>query len=758
LTSLVNAGVAASGGATLSAEIGGRAGRFGRSDSLDNVVRQLEQLSHRDLRAIATRLGLRRRASHDRNVWISAIATAWSDPTCAARFRALLSPTALMVLARLQSAGSLPAGLFLADFGPLRRAGHRSNWDPPPWKAPSSPAEELFYCGLLVVDEHSVTVSAASRALAADMPCAEAGRADLVEADGAAYEDRRRALVHDVGQWLIFLTSEAPALAWDRWLRRRDLDALRTRLYGPIPAGFPQACSHARSHATDPYLRLVAFLAAAGGLVQSNGLTPLAWRWLTLAPTEQYQHLWLSWLAAAPDLAGKYRQPGGRLPPPWPRVLVDRLPATGCTFTAQDLVNAVLGGTPELGAFFAAHFTQLSEIDRTVLTVLQHALVPLSAVDLVAGGSGAGTRFVARPLRLSAVDWRSQGQADGRGRCTETPAGSLQVAVPWDAPLAHQAALALFARHQDELRSAATREHVYGLDEESVAVAAARGHGLPALLDAMTVLCGDAPEGRSPRLAAWWDAGRRIEITLAPLLRTSSPDLMRQLHEDPQVAAMLGELLAPTTCLLRTSPRAAQQALQAAGRPAVVVGEAQPAALPEKAAPRAGPEGGLAAWLAAQLYAALGQHLPLPAPFPQGQLAAWWAALSPAEQAAASSARIELLDSLAALLDGQTFAPPPETTDPARWVELLAEAIAAGAWVEMTYFSAGRNLLTKRTIEPYWLETRRRAIYVRGYCLSAARVRLFRLDRIQSLAVVPAGTQEAMPAGTKLAGADYTTT
>lgn len=696
---------------------------------MNGFVGQLGLLSHRDLRAIATRLGLRRRASHDRNAWISAIATAWSDPTCAARFRALLSPTALVVLARLQSARSLPAGLFLADFGPLRRADHRSSWDPPPWKAPSSPAEELFYCGLLLVDEHTVTVSAASRALAADPARAAADWAEPAVGDPAAYEVRRRVLVHDVGQWLIFLTSAAPALAWDRWLRRRDLEAFRKRLHEPAPTGF--------SHATDPYLRLVAYLAAAGGLVQSNRLTPLAWRWLALAPAEQYQHLWLSWLAAPPDLAGKFRQPAGRLPPPWPRVLVDRLPAAGGAFTAEDLVNAVLAGTPDLVGFFAAHFAQLSEIDRTVLAVVQQALVPLAAVDLVPGESGAETRFVARPLRLSRVDWRSEGQVDGRGRCTETPAGSLQVAVPWDAPLVHQAALALFARHRDERGSAAAREHVYALEEESVAAGAARDHGLPALLEAMSALCGAVPATWGPKLAAWWDAGRRIEVILAPLLRTSTADTMRQLHEDRDVAGVLGELLSPTACLLRTAPDAAQRALRAAGRPAVVTAGVADGATAEKPLLPTWSGGAMAAWLAAQLYAALGQHLPLPAPYPQGQPAAWWAALSPEEQAAASSARTELLQALAALLDGQTFAPPPITTDPARWVERLAEASAAGAWVEMTYFSAGRNLLTRRTIEPYWLETRRGAIYVRGYCLSAARVRLFRLDRIQSLTVVP---------------------
>jgi predicted DNA-binding transcriptional regulator YafY len=51
----------------------------------------------------------------------------------------------------------------------------------------------------------------------------------------------------------------------------------------------------------------------------------------------------------------------------------------------------------------------------------------------------------------------------------------------------------------------------------------------------------------------------------------------------------------------------------------------------------------------------------------------------------------------------------------------------------MTYFTAGRNLLTRRVVTPYWLEEHRGIPYLRADCHQAGKVLLFRLDRIQEL-------------------------
>ena len=86
------------------------------------------------------------------------------------------------------------------------------------------------------------------------------------------------------------------------------------------------------------------------------------------------------------------------------------------------------------------------------------------------------------------------------------------------------------------------------------------------------------------------------------------------------------------------------------------------------------------------------------------------------------------------MLDGQAFTPPPEPADPARWRPLIEQAIAAGADLELTYFTAGRNLLTRRSVTPYWIEEHNGISYLRADCHQAGHVRLFRLDRIQAIA------------------------
>ena len=85
------------------------------------------------------------------------------------------------------------------------------------------------------------------------------------------------------------------------------------------------------------------------------------------------------------------------------------------------------------------------------------------------------------------------------------------------------------------------------------------------------------------------------------------------------------------------------------------------------------------------------------------------------------------------MLDGRTFAPPPQPSDPARWRPLIESAVATGRTLTMHYFTAGRNVLTQRTVTPYWIEEHRGIPYLRADCHLAGRVRLFRLDRIQEL-------------------------
>ena len=123
----------------------------------------------------------------------------------------------------------------------------------------------------------------------------------------------------------------------------------------------------------------------------------------------------------------------------------------------------------------------------------------------------------------------------------------------------------------------------------------------------------------------------------------------------------------------------------------------------------------------------------MPAPLPTAHLAALFDQLAPPEQAALHAQLAQVEEDLRAALDQFPYTPPPQPTDPAVWRPLIIQAIDSQARLQMTYFTAGRNLTTSRLVEPYWLEEVRGVPYLRAYCHSAGRVLIFRLDRIEAL-------------------------
>ena len=95
---------------------------------------------------------------------------------------------------------------------------------------------------------------------------------------------------------------------------------------------------------------------------------------------------------------------------------------------------------------------------------------------------------------------------------------------------------------------------------------------------------------------------------------------------------------------------------------------------------------------------------------------------------------------LGQLLDGYHLMPPTipalYAVDSAARRQQLESALAARQALHIHYYTAGRNLLTERKIEPYWLEERHDSLYLRAYCHQAGRVLIFRVDRIQAVAAI----------------------
>jgi proteasome accessory factor C len=134
-----------------------------------------------------------------------------------------------------------------------------------------------------------------------------------------------------------------------------------------------------------------------------------------------------------------------------------------------------------------------------------------------------------------------------------------------------------------------------------------------------------------------------------------------------------------------------------------------------------------------KVYQGLGEIIRLPARTPQ-TLLEYLAALADEEDLAAAETAAEgVLNALREAIVGRApFPPYPEDGLPvAESLALIRQAL------EMDYYTAGRDVLTHRVVEPYRLEQRGQVRYLVGFCRRAQAERVFRLDRICSIVKVP---------------------
>ena len=178
----------------------------------------LEALPHRDVRGIATRLGVRRRGEHRKAGWIEGILQTWLASAGQAQIIAGLSPAARQAAIRLAQGGEFPAQLFLAEYGAVRRSRPDQRWLPPPWEAPQTISEELYYCGLLAATPPALLEKAVRLTLPADLQFLFAADALLgcLPASPDDTNNTAAALLHDVAQVLCFLIEQPgpDAIAW----------------------------------------------------------------------------------------------------------------------------------------------------------------------------------------------------------------------------------------------------------------------------------------------------------------------------------------------------------------------------------------------------------------------------------------------------------------------------------------------------------------------------------------------------------------
>jgi predicted DNA-binding transcriptional regulator YafY len=68
-------------------------------------------------------------------------------------------------------------------------------------------------------------------------------------------------------------------------------------------------------------------------------------------------------------------------------------------------------------------------------------------------------------------------------------------------------------------------------------------------------------------------------------------------------------------------------------------------------------------------------------------------------------------------------------------IDQLARAITKHRTIEMRYYTAGRDKVTRRKVDPYHVWYASGALYLIGYCHLRRDVRMFAVDRIQTLTV-----------------------
>jgi|GEM_PF-1721416 len=685
-----------------------------------------------DLRAIATRLAVDDSTLRTKPEWITAITAFWSTGPRRFVTLAALSPAARTALGRLLHYHHIPRLLFLAEFEAIRpaRGGYRPTV--PPWRDPVTPAEELFYAGLLHSGDTRPLHKAATVTLPDDLRLllatwmAEHARPEPVNVALAPPSPPTwLALLHDVAHLLVFLqgqTLSGVPLRAGRWLTADALRSFNRRLLRPEPEPLP------RSHKRTQRLRYLMFWATAAALHDQNTLTPAGWDWLDQPAGSQLLILWRALQDASRDLRMAFALPDGWLPPPWPQPLWHALAAAGESFTSTTLAAAMLADGAIATAYWFTQFEDIPMLEDMVEDLLAGPLLEFGLLETLPGAAPQMTFY-----RLSSLGrWLLlTSQVPWPPAPTPLPPiawqlASEQLTIDLPATLINRglAEIALFAERVDPPQPAGDLcIHRVRLTPPTLRRAAQADMPFVLLIDSLDAVGVSLPAQAIAQLRSWHAHAGHVRTGVYSVLRTADPAHMAALHATEPLRSHLIQLLSPTAALLDLTPAAVRPLIQDLGF--AVDGEAAASAHP--------PPADAALWLAGQLYAILRRHLPLPMAPPFADLDQLLARLDPAQQAVLHAWRDRLENDLQDLIDGRTFTAPANPSDPAQWIPQIEEAITTHAWLVMLYFSPARNLLTRRHIQPAWFETRRGVLYVLADCQEAGAVVTFRLDRIQEL-------------------------
>ncbi len=681
-----------------------------------------------DLRSIAIRLGVNRRDFVRKEDWIEAIDRFWFESSARCTVLAALSDDAKTALASLSVFPAIPRRLFLEQFGRLRQSTPSRLLRNAP---PLSPTDELFFAALL----HSANAHTPRRSAAFTLP--PDLRAVVMELLPPPPDHRTFAhldppspqtLIHDVAQTLICLHSftaleDAPIGRTHTKLTAPRLRILNANLWTP------EAPTRALSNSQR--LRWLIFWAKAAALLDSaNRPTPVAWTWLDLPLAEQLHALWEGWRTALPELRARYVLPDADLPHPWPSLFWTALADLPEAFTVSDLTAALLTDR-RWDRYWETHFDSLAELEATVGEMLVQgstvfglvtAMPPVCTLTPLARWLFAKDATPPQAASPALPDWRIVDDA----YILTVDATLCSSALLQVAPFADLAALPPPISGDSTARG-------YRFIAHTVGRAVRCGLPLTNLFAALPQLGVDLTPAAMQQIAAWGAPPPAMTVGAYTVLRTSDRTTLSAITQHADLQRIVAEILTPTVALAHGAPDDVRSALYHAG----FALEGVNVTADNNAAASGKGSAAAALWLAGQTYALMGKYAPLPLTPPYADLERLLATLPEPQQAALHALRDQLAEDVANVLDGHVYAPTFAPTDPALWLPLLDSAMTQRTLLDMVYVSPARNLPTLHRIEPYWLEAKRSVQYIRAYCHLADAVRLFRLDRIQSLRPTP---------------------
>ncbi|MCK6629267.1 MAG: helicase C-terminal domain-containing protein [Anaerolineae bacterium] len=528
--------------------------------------------------------------------------------------------------------------------------------------------------------------------------------------------------------------------------------------------------------------------------------TPVAWLWLQAGREARLRQLWQTWSAPQPELWRAYRLPGHewlanpvRLLDPLHQALIE-LDLTDPIHFARTLLMR----TPALLELVPANLLDpIKTLVETIEQLLTGPLVWLGVLLKDEGGrmkaeGGVFSSFILHPSSFTHplspapppyTKFRLQSNLQS-DPLDSTFTLTIENGLP--EPLDLMVAMEVGSREAEEQR----RNHpcppaplrlCYQITAVSFINALQHDWSPPALLDALNRL---VERPLTPQeitlLHVWADLAERVTIRPATLLETSDPAIITRLASTRRGRALIRQTLSPRVIVV--DPARLNQLVNRLTEQEGVPPKDEVRRMKDETLY---PSSFL--WLTCRVYQELGRFLRLPVRLPQTLLDQVAGLADSANLSAAESAAGQVLAELQQVIEGRAIFPAwPEAGLPLEeTVPLIQTALASAQNLDLLYYTAGTDRLARRVVEPYrlewrggeeqkiedsgWriedsglkIEDRNRKFeipqgkdvvnpkskiqnrksgtpYLVGFCHTAQAERTFRVDRIQSIQLVPA--------------------